>query len=518
MSTLLRLALLTTPLAAAPIGAAQTPNPNCSFGFVPVETPGSIVSALEVYDSGSGPQLYVGGFWSALGGAPSDVLRWTGSGFAPVGTVAVPGVHAMTVHDSGAGAALHVGFTGAPGIRAWNGSAWSTLGSGIELVAPAHPFDVANVSVLASCNLGGGPELFIAGRFDRAGGVPVDNLAKWNGASWSALPAPGSTVRDMLAFDDGAGMRLFCATDDGLRTWNGSAWSSTGLNQQSKRLCVYDSGSGPQLYAASRFGTGYADVGRWNGAGWTRTNLPYLALDTYGALGTYDDGNGAKLYAAVDDWSGSTGRRLARFDGTTWSELGSPPNSFNLAVIELREFDDGSGPALFVGGQFQLVGGQSHRFLAKYGCNGQLPPATFCTPTAPTAQGCAAQISVSDHPRVAHSTPCTLTATSIDGQRSGLFLYGIGGQSSTLWCAGSTNLLCVAAPRQRMSLLNSGGVAGACDGALVQDWNAFQLAHPGALGNPWSAGVAVDVQGWFRDPSACKGSSLSEGVRFFYQP
>jgi len=516
-----RAILLIATLHCASVGAAQTANPNCTFGFVPVATPGSIVTALETYDSGAGAQLYVGGAWSGLGGPPSDLLRWTGTAFAPVGALNIYGVRSLGVYDDGSGAKLYVGFTGAPGIRAWDGSSWSTLGAGIDLLAPAHAFDVAAVDVVAACNLGVGPELYVAGRFDIAGGVAVANLAKWNGSSWSALPSPGGVVRDMLAFDDGTGVRLYCATDAGLRIWNGVAWSATGLNSQSKRLCVYDSGAGPQLYASSRFGSpapGFWDIGRWNGAGWSRTNMPYPEVDVHGVLESYDNGAGAKLYAVMDLWIGSPGRRLACFDGSSWSEIGSAPNAFSFPVRDLRSFDDGSGPALFVGGEFQNVFGQTHRFFAKYGCNGQLPPATFCTPTAPTALGCVPLIAASAHPSVTHASPSAISASGVDGQRSGLFVYGITGQSATVWCASSSNLLCVAPPRQRMTLLSSGGVAGSCNGALVQDWNAFQLASPGALGNPWSAGVAVDIQGWFRDPSACNGSSLTEGVRVFYQP
>ena len=263
---------------------------------------------------------------------------------------------------------------------------------------------------------------------------------------------------------------------------------------------------------------GFWDVGRWNGTAWARTNLPYPEFDAHAPLASYDDGSGAKLYTVVDMWIGSAGRRLARFNGSTWSEVGAPPNnSFSFPVRDLQAFDDGSGPSLFIGGDFQQAFGQAHGFFAKYGCTGQLPPTNFCTPAA-TQQGCVALAAASSHPSATLSTPCSITATGVDAQRSGLFVYGISGQAPSVWCLGSTNSLCVAAPRQRMTLLNSGGAVGGCNGVLVQDWSAFQLATPGALGAPWSAGVAVDIQGWFRDPSACRGSSLSQGVRVFVQP
>jgi hypothetical protein len=64
----------------------------------------------------------------------------------------------------------------------------------------------------------------------------------------------------------------------------------------------------------------------------------------------------------------------------------------------------------------------------------------------------------------------------------------------------------------------SGGAQGSCNGALALDWNAFQLANPGALGNPWVAGARAYVQGWYRDPPACKTTSLSNAVALTYLP
>ena len=44
------------------------------------------------------------------------------------------------------------------------------------------------------------------------------------------------------------------------------------------------------------------------------------------------------------------------------------------------------------------------------------------------------------------------------------------------------------------------------------------IANPSALGNPWTAGDKVYVQGWFRDPPACKTTSLSNAVELTYLP
>jgi hypothetical protein len=59
-------------------------------------------------------------------------------------------------------------------IEAWDGFAWSPLGGGV------------NNSISAAVVYNN--DLVIGGRFTQAGSTPVTNLARWNGATWSAFP------------------------------------------------------------------------------------------------------------------------------------------------------------------------------------------------------------------------------------------------------------------------------------------------------------------------------------------
>jgi hypothetical protein len=147
-------------------------------------------------------------------------------------------------------------------------------------------------------------------------------------------------------------------------------------------------------------------------------------------------------------------------------------------------------------------------------------PLTYCAPSAPgTSSGCLPQISATGHPDVAHSNVCVIDATGVEGQRSGTIFYGVSGALQSPWCSsGGSSTLCVRAPTVRTAPQASGGASGACDGALTLDWNLFQAAHPTALGNPFSAGDVVNLQGWFRDPTSCRGTSLTEAVQLTYLP
>ncbi|NUP95849.1 MAG: carboxypeptidase regulatory-like domain-containing protein [Planctomycetaceae bacterium] len=141
------------------------------------------------------------------------------------------------------------------------------------------------------------------------------------------------------------------------------------------------------------------------------------------------------------------------------------------------------------------------------------PWSTYCT-AGTSSLGCTASLSALGTPSASFSSPFTVLASGVDAQRSGLFFYGATGPVSTPWAIGSTSTLCVAPPRQRTLVQDSSGTAGACDGSLSLDWNAYVLTHPSALGVPFSAGAEVWTQAWFRDPPSPSGTTLSDALHF----
>jgi len=153
----------------------------------------------------------------------------------------------------------------------------------------------------------------------------------------------------------------------------------------------------------------------------------------------------------------------------------------------------------------------------RFGAPPPLPP-TYCTPGT-TSNGCNANIAASAHPNVSHSSACQISVSGVEGQKSGIVFYSLA-QLIQPWCppGSGSSLLCVKTPTFRTSAQSSGGAAGACNGQLQLDWSAFQLAHPGAMGNPWSPGAKAYVQAWFRDPASCRATSLSNAVELTYLP
>ncbi len=161
----------------------------------------------------------------------------------------------------------------------------------------------------------------------------------------------------------------------------------------------------------------------------------------------------------------------------------------------------------------------AYRGIWMYRTSAATAPIEYCHSEAPgTSAGCLPSIAASSQPSASAATSCVITASSVDGLRNGLMFYGVSGATVAPWCATSSSRICVRPPTARATLQSTGGTAGACDGALLLDWNQFLLTHPGALGAPFAAGDVVHVQGWFRDPGACKTSSLTSALQLVHSP
>lgn len=247
-------------------------------------TPSGVI-AMAAYDSGSGSELYIGGsFYGSQSLASRGLIRWNGSSWNTVGSgLGAPvgqSVYAtdLTVYDDGSGPALYVAgsFTTAGGIASpriakWNGTNWSSLGSGVN----------NEVTGMGVWDDGSGAKLYVSGTFTIAGGVPVSKVAIWDGGSWLAMAVPPIvSSAAILPFDDGRGPALFfsgAAMVDGMQShqvsrWDGVQWSALGLGIEAPVYCMasYDDGSGhgPDLYIGGQFINvgGYTpsrNIGRW---------------------------------------------------------------------------------------------------------------------------------------------------------------------------------------------------------------------------------------------------------------
>ena len=356
------------------------------------------VHALALYDDGNGAALYVGGRFvnaGATGGA-SYIARWDGGEWLPLDGSTGSGtdntVRSLAVHDDGSGQALYAGgyFTTAGGVTVngiarWDGSEWSALAGPSGTGMASYP-----VFALAEFDDGSGTALYAAGNFSAAGGVTVNNIARWDGSGWSALTGPsgtglgwgGASVRALVEYDDGSGAALYAAggfsraggkSVSNIARWDGTEWSALvgssgeGVGPSATSLVVFDDGSGPGLYVGGSFGVaaGSLDikrVARWDGSDWSGlTGWPDHLYDTVNSLEVFDDGSGPVLYAAgvfTSTYSGVTLNRVARYDGSQWTAVTGPAgNGTDGEVTVLAALDPGGGEVLFAAGSFRNAGG-----------------------------------------------------------------------------------------------------------------------------------------------------------------
>jgi hypothetical protein len=80
----------------------------------------------------------------------------------------------------------------------------------------------------------------------------------------------------------------------------------------------------------------------------------------------YDDGSGPALFVGGDFPKAGTqdpANNVAKWDGTTWTTLGGGTNG---PVDSMTVYDDGSGSALYVGGSFTVAGGVAANRIARW--------------------------------------------------------------------------------------------------------------------------------------------------------
>jgi hypothetical protein len=151
-------------------------------------------------------------------------------------------------------------------------------------------------------------------------------------------------------------------------------------------------------------------------------------------------------------------------------------------------------------------------------CAAAPTPQQYCAPGNST-NGCYGIMSGTAEPSASLATPCILSARYFEAEQNGLIFFGVNnaGFTPSPWGTGSS-YLCVKSPLERTGVQNSGGNAGNCDGEFILDWNAFQLSHPGSLGQPFSVGQKVYMQAWYRDPPAPKSTNLTNAIEMTMQP
>jgi trimeric autotransporter adhesin len=217
---------------------------------------------------------------------------------------------------------------------------WQALGGGVDGLVTAIAVH--------------GNDVYVGGMFTTAGGVTVNNIAKWDGQQWSALgtgvdgrvsgiAVHGTDVFIGGGFTKAGGVNMPGGTHLGnVAQWDGSAWviPGTGLNGTIDGMAVV----GDDVYAFGEFATcgGFA---KFDGSDWvtigggTSNNVRAIAVqgpDFYIAgdfthVGPYPDGFDVN--------------HVARWDGSGWSALGDGLTTANNALAAIAVYKNKIGRA-----------------------------------------------------------------------------------------------------------------------------------------------------------------------------
>jgi hypothetical protein len=333
-----------------------------STAFGPTLMEGGAVQAFAVFDNdGSGPEvprLFAGGKFNKAGGADAGlVAQWDGMAWQPVGGSFTPGPNGNL-------------FDGDVGLKA--------------------------LAVL-DLNDGNSPMLYAAGSFVEAENVTSTvSLARWNGTSWAGVGGgvgdghASNSARALAAFDNelyvggnfltaglydsqnGCLPQNGCVAAKRIAKWNPNTntWSQVGAgfdNGEVLALAVFQN----ELYAGGSFtltnGQFVNHVVKWNGTSWVQVGNGLSTSSGGGRVTSFlvfDDGSGSALYAG-GDFFGSSGNYLSRWNGTTWSPLAS--GFGNGEVKALAGLVVGANRYLYASGSFSNIsGGATVNYIARW--------------------------------------------------------------------------------------------------------------------------------------------------------
>jgi hypothetical protein len=331
------------------------------------------------FGDGDGARLYIGTeFDPDPGLLDHSIFFWHGQDIHPAAATPFGPVHALAMHDDGSGPALYFGggfsmvhmegehaFEAACVGRTGQG-VWSAVGNARAGPGFNHgygPDSLASVDIDGD----GAPTLYAGGPIRSSGISMFDNCAQWDGAAWNSLGDGPDTVRCLGGFDDGSGPALYAATGSSfpapIYRWNGAAWSDLahGPPAYIERFVGWRPGGKPRLFTID---DGDGDAFSWDGNQWLAHNG--AAVDgKVRAMTVFDDGAGPAVYVGGNfDFAGGVPvNSIARWNGQAWSALGEGTVA---QVYALTGFDDGSGPALYAAGTFTSIGGISAAHIARW--------------------------------------------------------------------------------------------------------------------------------------------------------
>jgi hypothetical protein len=376
--------------------------------------PLGVLSMLS-FDDGAGARLYIGG--SSATSIPSHVLQWNGTSWTSVGAL-LESVSQLASLDSGTGPRLYASTTSSPPtaqvLHVLSGGTWTPatteigsvltmvradLGAGERLhlfgyfggttVNPGgrvfdgttlthYPTPLVTFGAVQHAALVVAPDgsrrLALGGSFTRVNQRLCTGFAYWDGQDAAPIGHGfNGRVYALGSIPNGNARRLVAGSQPlraGGTTSNSEShlWLQNGgefepMNEPNGlddvlTLGSVDFGAGEVLFCGRYVASSFTSaLMRWTGTSWVSANFS----GTVDALLAFDSGSGNRLIIGGNFTA--PGNRIAAYDGTSYSTLGSGMDNI---VATLARHDEGAGERLFAGGLFTTAGGASANRVARW--------------------------------------------------------------------------------------------------------------------------------------------------------
>jgi trimeric autotransporter adhesin len=335
---------------------------------------GITVFALKVFNN----ELIAGGNFNTAGGVTvSNIAKWNGTSWSPLSAGYISNyVYVLENLNNqliAGGRFTYIAGVNINSIAKWNGTSWTSLSSGMTGGGSLN-----GVYAIAIYN----NNLIAGGNFTNAGGVSVNNIAKWDGTSWSTLGGGilgGSTgygyikINAMFVYNNELYVGGCFDTAGGVNAkniakWNGSTWSAVGSGADLfvQAFTIYNN----ELIVGGSFdivgGLATSGIAKWNGSSWSTLGS--------GTSGFFNDVHSLYVYnselIAGGNFTiigGINANRIAKWNGSSWSALGTGVSlSYSPDIPDVCALTKYSND-LIVGGEFLSAGIYTTYNIAKWG-------------------------------------------------------------------------------------------------------------------------------------------------------
>jgi hypothetical protein len=213
--------------------------------------------------------------------------------------------------------------------------------------------------------------VYIGGRFKKIGSLVVNNIARWDGHSWTALGdgfLSALTVQSIaLEGNDvyAGGLFSYSGITEvfNIAKWDGSNWSAidSGTNNIVNAMAIDQSGN---IFAGGCFTKAGSDsashIAEWNNASNLWTNLGAgIRGTTPSVYSMVLSGTNLIVGGTFSVAGGDTAKNIALWNGTTWSPVGGGTDSAinSLTIV---------GTNIYAAGKFTKAGGISTNHYARW--------------------------------------------------------------------------------------------------------------------------------------------------------